>query len=84
MQVMHEVHDMSQWLFIPWTFTKCTKHHNQKNVEWISFTKVCKGGEGWGKKDNKTSLQQQTVILRSTYHRKQQKKKFPKPRICEP
>jgi hypothetical protein len=29
------------------------------------------------------SLQQQTAILRSTYHRKQQRKKFPKARIYE-
>jgi hypothetical protein len=30
------------------------------------------------------ALQQQGAILRSTYHRKQQRKKFPKTRICEP
>jgi hypothetical protein len=29
-------------------------------------------------------LQQQGVILWSTYHRKQQRKKFPKARLCEP
>jgi hypothetical protein len=30
------------------------------------------------------SLQQQGAILRSRYHRKQQRKKFPKTRIYEP
>jgi hypothetical protein len=30
------------------------------------------------------SLQQQGAILRSKYHRKQQIKKFPKARCCEP
>jgi hypothetical protein len=30
------------------------------------------------------ALQQQGAILRSEYHRKQQRKKFPKARCCEP
>jgi hypothetical protein len=30
------------------------------------------------------TLQQQGAILRSKYHRKQQRKKFPKARCCEP
>jgi hypothetical protein len=35
------------------------------------------------KHESKT-LQQQGANLRSNYHRKQQKKKFPKARYCEP
>jgi len=31
-----------------------------------------------------STLQQQGAILRSTYHRKQQRKKFPKTHICKP
>ncbi len=31
-----------------------------------------------------STLQQQGAILRSTYHRKQQRKKFLKARLCEP
>jgi hypothetical protein len=32
----------------------------------------------------RTTVQEQGAILRSTYHRKQQIKKFPKARLCEP
>jgi hypothetical protein len=33
---------------------------------------------------NRNTLQQHGAILRFEYHRKQQRKKFPKARCCEP
>ncbi len=71
----------------------CCKYNGQCNDSRVNPKEPNKFGlthelsshwfDSWHK-SLKVTLQQQGAILQSEYHRKQQRKKFPKARCCEP